>query len=59
MGEELLMWASCHLAPSLVLSWLSGAYWFPRRTSQLSIPNIKLIPLSVQVAKQVFTGNRD
>ena len=59
MVEELLVRASGHLAPSLVLSWISAWLLVPKENQSVEYSKIKLIPFSVQVAKQVFTGNRD
>lgn len=54
MIKELLIQAWCHFVPSFVLSWRFTWLLAPKKNQSVEYSNIKLIPLSVQVAKQVF-----
>lgn len=54
MIEELLIQARCHFVPPFVLSWIFTWLHSPKENQSVEYSNIKLIPLSAQVAKQVF-----
>lgn len=54
MIKELLIQAWCHFVPSFVHSWRFTWLLAPKKNQSVEYSNIKLIPLSVQVAKQVF-----
>lgn len=59
MTEELCIRASCHFVPFLVLCRMFAWLLVPKENQSVEYSNIKLIPLSAQVARPVFTGNRD
>lgn len=59
MIEDFAIQAWCHFVPSLVLSWIFTWLLAPKENQSAEYSNIKLIPLSTQVAKQVFTRNID
>lgn len=56
--EELHIRASCHFVPSLVLSRVFAWLLVPKENQSVEYSNIKLIPLSAQVAEPVSYWKR-